>query len=443
MNQEYLLANILASIAYLRGIVGGRIAIEISKDVEINVQAPIIVDGDDPFTLFLQSRQPDFDEFITLLLALAPHLQTDFFDNILKEFFPEGSHFPAFGGVRGKNHRGILPTGETAQFVLAGNDLAKRLTVQQLFASDHWFSTERILRLEEVPEGEPAMSGRLLLDPEWLERITTGRLSPPHLSSRFPAERLSTVLDWDDLVLTDRTRWQIGEIRTWVAHHKTMLHDWGLSDRVRPGYRVLFHGPSGTGKTLTAALLGKAAGHEVFRIDLSMVVSKFIGETEKNLANLFDKASNKGWILFFDEADALFGKRTEVRDAHDKYANQEVSYLLQRVETYPGLVILATNFRSNLDDAFTRRFESIVSFTLPKPPERLLLWQKSIPEKMKLSAQIDLDQIAKQFELTGANIVNIIAYSALQMIGDGQEELSSELLLAAIRREYVKEDKMI
>lgn len=399
--------------------------------------------GSTLFHIFVKVRQPSFDEFISLLLALAPHLQADFYDEILKEYLPEGSHFPAFGGVRGKNHRGILPTGETAQFVLAGNDLAKRLTVQQLFASDHWFATERILRLEEVPEGEPTMSGRMLLDPEWLERITTGRISPPHFSTRFPAERLATALDWDDLVLTDRTRWQIAEIRTWVAHHETMLNDWGLGDRVRPGYRVLFHGPSGTGKTLTAMLLGKASGHEVFRIDLSMVVSKFIGETEKNLATLFDKASDKGWILFFDEADALFGKRTEVRDAHDKYANQEVSYLLQRVETYPGLVILATNFRSNLDDAFTRRFETIVPFAVPKPPERLLLWQKSLPAKMRLSPQIDLVQIAKQYELTGANVVNIVAYCALQMIAGGQEELSSELLLASIRREYVKEDKLI
>ena len=131
-----------------------------------------------------------------------------------------------------------------------------------------------------------------------------------------------------------------------------------MRKRVKPGYRALFHGPPGTGKTLTATLLGKHTGRPVFRIDLSRVVSKYIGETEKNLSRLFDKAEHKDWILFFDEADALFGKRTEIRDAHDKYANQEVAYLLQRIESYAGLVILATNQRGNIDEAFLRRFQA-------------------------------------------------------------------------------------
>src|SRR5690606_1665724 len=152
------------------------------------------------------------------------------------------------------------------------------------------------------------------------------------------------------------------------------MKDWGMEKRLNPGFRVLFHGPPGTGKTLTASLLGKYTGKEVYKIDLSMVVSKFIGETEKNLANLFDKAENKDWILFFDEADALFGKRTNVRDAHDKYANQEVSFLLQRTETYAGLVILATNFKNNIDDAFARRFQSHIYFPSPAFGERLKIW---------------------------------------------------------------------
>src|SRR4030095_7939978 len=143
--------------------------------------------------------------------------------------------------------------------------------------------------------------------------------------------------------------------------------------------RILFIGAPGTGKKIAASLIGQQLSKEVYKIDLSMVVSKYIGETEKNLELLFARAEDKGWILFFDEADALFGKRTNVRDAHDKYANQEVSYLLQRIEDYNGLIILATNMKNNIDDAFMRRFNSILKFPFPDANERYLIWKKSFP----------------------------------------------------------------
>ena len=150
----------------------------------------------------------------------------------------------------------------------------------------------------------------------------------------------------------------------WVKYGERIRKEWGLESRIKPGYRALFYGPSGSGKTFTATLLGKEVGKDVFCVDLSMVVSKFIGETEKNLSHVFEVAENKDWILFFDEADALFGKRTNVKDSHDRYANQEVAYLLQRVENYRGLVILSTNFKSNIDEAFARRFQVMVPFRM-------------------------------------------------------------------------------
>lgn len=146
---------------------------------------------------------------------------------------------------------------------------------------------------------------------------------------------------------------EIKEIETWLKYNDRLLEIWNLKGKIKPGYRVLFHGPPGTGKTLTACLLGKYTNRNVYRIDLSVVVSKYIGETEKNLSRLFDKADKKEWILFFDEADALFGKRTNVSDSHDKYANQEVSYLLQRIESHEGLIILASNMKSNLDTSLS------------------------------------------------------------------------------------------
>jgi SpoVK/Ycf46/Vps4 family AAA+-type ATPase len=170
-------------------------------------------------------------------------------------------------------------------------------------------------------------------------------------------------------------------------------------------------------------------------------VSKYIGETEKNLETIFVEAINKSWILFFDEADALFGKRTEVRSSNDRYANQEVSYLLQRIEDFPGLVILASNLKGNIDDAFLRRFNTIIHFAVPNPEERLILWEKSIPTSYQLDPAIDLKKIADKYELSGAAILNVIHYAALQSISKSDKYLRIDDIIEAMRKEYRKEER--
>lgn len=382
-------------------------------------------------------------EILLLLLALAPYLAPQFLDTIIQESLPQPGDFPQIGGVRGKNFRGFLPTGETALFLLAGDDPGKRMEVQQLFSEDHLFAKKHILWLEEVPEGEPHMSGRIILSQEYVDLFTIGKVARPRFSMNFPAQLLETGLEWDDLVLHSDTLEQIKELEVWVKHGDTLLHDWEMHRKLKPGYRALFHGPPGTGKTLTASLLGKYTGKDVYRIDLSMMVSKFIGETEKNLSNLFSKAENKDWILFFDEADALFGKRTNVRDAHDKYANQEVSYLLQRVEHYNGLVILATNFKSNIDEAFSRRFQSIIYFPMPGTGERLRLWQKAFPEKMQLAQDINLPTFAQKYELTGAEIINVVQYACLRALDRDGEQILFTDLHDGIKKEFQKEGRIM
>lgn len=362
---------------------------------------------------------------------------------IFAKHLPEGGDFLAFGGVRGTNHRAILPTGETALFLLAGDDFERRAEMQKLFSSHHWFAQKHILRLEPVREGEPVMSGRLILDPEVVEEIVTGRVGHPVFSTDFPAEYIETSMDWDDLVLNPSTLNQIREIESWVKYNDTLLNEWGMYKRLKPGYRALFYGPPGTGKTLTATLLGKHTGKDVFRIDLSRVVSKYIGETEKNLSRLFAKAEHKNWILFFDEADALFSKRTDVRDAHDKYANQEVAYLLQRIESYNGLVILASNQRTNIDDAFVRRLQAIIPFPMPRPEERYEIWRKTFPPQIAVADDVDWHHIASRHELTGANILNITHYCAIEALADQSRQVNLRSLEAAIRREHVKEGKVM
>ena len=176
--------------------------------------------------------------------------------------------------------------------------------------------------------------------------------------SAFPARRITTELEWSDLALSGEVMAQLEKIAVW-------LEDWRQKRRTGPGFAGLFSGPSGTGKTLASALLGKRAGLDVFRVDLSRVISKDIGETEKNLGRIFDEAERNHSILFFDEADALFGKRTQVSDAHDRFANQEGNYFLQRIEQYPGVVILAANTNQSIDEAFARRFQFVVHFPAP------------------------------------------------------------------------------
>jgi hypothetical protein len=431
------------AILYLRDVVRTRL----EKDIRgINTSFPefrIKSRVNTELLKFIASNNLTSDEIVILLLALVPHLDPGFFNLIIAEFLPNGGDFPEFGGTKRKNHGGMLPTGETVLYVLGGIDLEKRFEITRYFEEDHLFCRENVLHLDYPGDGEPRMSGRLALDDEYVDLFTIGKSSKPKLCSQFPAELISTGLEWKDLILRKQTMDEIKEIETWLKFNDELLNGWKMNGKIKPGFRVLFHGPPGTGKTLTANLLGKYTGRDVFRIDLSTVISKYIGETEKNLSKLFDKAANKDWILFFDEADAIFGKRTNVRDAHDKYANQEVSYLLQRIESHAGLVILASNMKANIDAAFTRRFNSIIEFENPDVTERLLLWKNYLPKNVKPDKNISMEEIARKYELTGANIVNIIHYAGLQTLRKKSKIISAEDLLKGIQKEYRKEGKMI
>jgi SpoVK/Ycf46/Vps4 family AAA+-type ATPase len=209
------------------------------------------------------------------------------------------------------------------------------------------------------------------------------------------------------------------------------------------GHRVLFAGPSGTGKTMTATLLGKSVNRDVYRVDLSLVISNFIGETEKNLDRLFKQAESQNWILFFDEADALFGKRTEVKDAHDRYANQEVSYLLQRIEDFDGLIIFSTDLSTNLDAAFVRRFQSIITFHMPDTEERLQLWKQRITNDFTYHENLDLEKLAYDYELTPEDITNILQNSMLKSLDRGEKVIQLNDLHNGIKKEFAKTSKSI
>jgi len=429
-------------VDYLRGVIRYRLSADVKKEEAYPPQLELFSD-ETSLTRFIADNELSEIELIALALTLVPHVDPGLLSEEVARVFPSGGEFPDFGGAKGRNHRGILPTGETLLYILAGNDRAKRMEMHQYLLMESRLLKSGIIDIEEVPHGEPLMSGRLLMDEEYIALLTTGNILKPKLSANFPADLIETSLEWEDLILPQKTMDHVREIETWLKYNHVLFEEWGLKGKIKPGYRVMFYGPPGTGKTLTASLLGKYTNRDVYRIDLSMVVSKYIGETEKNLSKLFDKAKNKDWILFFDEADSVFGKRTSVRDAHDKYANQEVSYLLQRIESHPGLVILASNLKNNMDMAFTRRFQSIIEFESPGAAERLMLWNTNLPKQLPLAADVSLNEVSRMYDLTGANIVNVVQFACLKTAEAGNTEITAEFLIEGIKKEYIKEGKMM
>lgn len=378
-----------------------------------------------------------FQERIVVMLALMPHVCPQ----ILDIFFVQNKNFDRqyteFGGWKGLSHGGFLPTGETAAFIIAGEDTDRRKSAIKYFQKDHWFYTKNILRLEGAGEGEPFLSGQLRVSEEFLSQVLLDKEYKPDYNIGFPAKRITTELNWDDMVLDYQVAIELEEINAWISSGKTIMEDWGLSRILKAGYRSLFYGPPGTGKTLAATLLGKKNNMDVYRIDLSMIVSKYIGETEKNLARVFDLAENRNWILFFDEADALFGKRTSTNTSNDRHANQEVAYLLQRIEDFPGMIILATNLRSNIDEAFSRRFQSVIYFPMPTEELRAEIWRKML-KNWPGSVDEELILMAAETELSGGAITNVIRRCALSLVNQKDKSLNKSILNNALQKEKLK-----
>ncbi len=405
--------------------------------------APDLSEDSSVYAEFIRFYQLGRHERLVLILTLLPHIAPQLLGSIFKNTANDINLTAELGEVKANSFSGFLPSGETALFLLAGNNLSLRFSCHKIFEADHVFKKHTIISLASVTGHEPFLCGQLLLNDEYVDLFTAGKVRSPLFSMDFPAKKVVTNMCWDDLVLDTYTNQQLNEIKIWLKHGHHLHNGWGMNKRLKPGYKALFYGPPGTGKTLTAGLLGKLANLEVYRVDLSMVVSKYVGETEKNLEKVFAKAEYKNWILFFDEADALFGKRTSISDAHDKYANQEIAYLLQRLEDYNGLVILSSNMRGNVDEAFGRRLQSIVHFPVPRMSERLQLWKTSFSNKTELANDVNLEWVAEKFELAGGSIINVVQYASLMALDRGESIIYKNDLWEGIRKEYIKEGKTI
>ncbi len=428
-------------LAWLRLVLQTRLKLHFGQDTPYQsideLLPPDLTDNTGAFAGFIQQHGFNTAERLVLILALVPHIQPEILDLLLTKNEEYGRRFSEMGGLLVEGHLGVIPTAETAMFLLAGGDMYLRLHYQYIFSANHVFATQLVI--QSTKKVAPWLSSTWVVADEYIGPLIYGKPYQPTYGADFPAQRITTQMEWEEIVLSRKTTEHLQEIRDWITHGNVVMEDLGLGRMLKPGYKSLFYGAPGTGKTMTAALLGKSTNRSVYKIDLSMVVSKYIGETEKNLAKVFDEAQKHHWILFFDEADSLFGKRTQVSSANDRYGNQEIGYLLQRIEDFPGVVILASNLKENIDEAFTRRFQSMVEFKMPGVDERYKLWKQSFSTKLPVDDAIDLWAIAEKYELSGGVMINVVRKVTLRAVKQEKNTITQKELEAAIHQELQKE----
>lgn len=389
---------------------------------------------------FITDEALTYEERLVLIMTVASYIKPEIYDILHAKNPVTGIMYSEFGGVVNNSHRNFIPTFRTVAFLLRKTHEYPDLSIYRFSDDTHLFWNRLILDITKK-NTDSFLETPLQLTKKFQHQVLMNSIYKPEYSSDFPAKLITTNLSWEDLIIAPHIQEEINEIKLWIQNETTLNKDTHLNKWLKPGYRALFYGPSGTGKTMTVSLIGNSTDRQVYRVDLSLIVSKYIGETEKNLAKVFNMAEKNDWILFFDEADALFGKRTTTSNANDRYANQEVAYLLQRIEDFPGVVILATNLQSNIDEAFSRRFQLMVPFSMPTYEERIILWNRIFSGQYTIKDREFLHEIAKTYEVSGGMIINILRTAVLRSMNQNEKTIHPEHILYGIRREYEKINK--
>ncbi len=431
---------LLQELKWLEQVISTRFQLHFNQESDHqsiqSIVCPSLDDLDCKYSQIIKFHHFGWEERLVLILAQTAHLAPQLLDPFFAVNRITDQPYTEFGGYTSKRHRGFLPTLETALFLLAGTDLEQRFQVHTIFDQDHPFHRDHILERKLPADGAPIWSSPLILSKGFQAQLSYNR---PYESSQgilFPATKITTLLDSEDLILEESLKKELNEIGTWVQHQNTILDEWDFKRHLKPGYKVLFYGAPGTGKSLSAALLGKMTGHDVYRVDLSLIGSKYIGETEKNLNRVFDSALQNNWILFFDEADALFGRRITSKKTKSRSSNQDMAFLLQKIEDYPGVIVISHSKKINIDQAFARRFQSILHFPMPNAQQRLQLWKTIFSAHPILDESVQLEQLAIRYELSGGAISNILRQASLIAIGRSNKMVNQRDIEVAIRREF-------
>lgn len=357
--------------------------------------------------------------------------------NVITKLWTSEKLSNRIGGLKKEQIQNVAPTFRTVLYVMAGEKTVKHAMHYAELSQSRLFK-EMVIVADD--KGKEILDNQALkINEEYYRWLMNGQKMKIGVSSDFPAVLLETQFSFDDLVLKKSVTDQLKFLMAFVKSQDELYANESFASKVKKGYVAMLYGPPGTGKTMTVSVMGKELDIDVYCIDLSRVVSKYIGETEKNLEKIFQRLEHKRCILFFDEADALFGKRTEVKDSKDRYANQEVAYLLQKIERFPGLVILTSNYNQNLDSAFRRRILSSIFMPPPSEGERLILWNRGLPDNFKFVPEGLPEALAKEHLLTGANIANVIKLGCIHAAKDKTNELTKKILDPIIKLELHKE----
>lgn len=395
------------------------------------------------FQLLLQKKDYGFAEQIALALAFARATKPEVFFPLIQASGESLKQMQIGGQVITSSVLRFIPTLQTLIYLLAGDDFLVQQFYLRHFHPKHSLFLEDMIYLEggqskkKQGEDDPIYREMRLSYP-YLRYFLGGEAPRLDEEPNFPASLSETSLNFEDVILPDNTREELQDLIKYLKNRDRLFEMEGVEARIRPSYVVIFAGMPGMGKTITAKTIGKSIGVPVYIVNLARVVSKYIGETEKNLEKIFDRFDKQNCILFFDEADALFGKRTEVKDAKDRYANQEVAYLLQKIENFQGLVILATNvhdIENTFDKAFQRRIRRIILFPFPNENERLKIWEKALPASFKYEEGL-LPKLAANYQLNGAGIANVISDALVEAVDQKTNILSLEILEPFMKIEY-------
>ncbi len=410
------------------------------KTVEFPEPNPI--NNDNSFyAKWIRDNSLDKFERLIVISSIANLFFPEVFDKFLIKNKGLDKRFTEFGGKLDSDKSRFIPTFSTLCFIFYGRDFEYVFDSQNIFDKNYKLNKIGAIYLSGNENDHLKFSQVINLDEEIVKLITLGEKYRPNYSSNFPAKLLSTSMNWKDLVLNPIIMEEVENINAWIEYKEDINKSKVLQNKIGKGYKCLFYGPPGTGKTLTATLLGNRNDIDVYRIDLSQVISKYVGETEKNLSRVFDIAENKNWILFFDEAESLFSKRTSVGDSKDRFANQQTAYLLQRIEEYSGLVILATNLKPNIDRAFSRRIQSTINFSIPTFFERKTLWGNFLNDISDLPEK-SINRFSKDYEISGGSIKNVIQYAWLYSKRK-KDKIKDEHIIQGIKRELMKDGKSV
>lgn len=405
----------------------------IVQAVKPNGQAVNVTPPELPLELayakFLEEKRLTMYERIILGLGHCSQLIPRLFTRLQNEEQQNETSIDSFGLQLNTTTNLMQPTLHTA------NWLCDMYDIETQFIDEHHFlfADQMLTPLIYYP----SMFNTPLIFTKKAQHLFYGNIEYlPEYSKDFPAQLLKTALNKTDIIVSKTIENEINELIIGINQARVFEKDKHLEKWIRPGFRALFFGPPGTGKTLTATIIGKETNSPVYRIDLSSLISKYIGETQKNLAKIFDRGERNNWILFFDECDAILGSRSNVGTANERGANQEIAYLLQRIESYKGVILLATNLKDNIDEAFLRRFEMSIQFSMPDVTTRIVLWNTIFSGEYGIPNEW-VQKLATTYKLTGGSMINILRFVAMYK-EMSSKEIDLTVILEGIRREYHK-----